>query len=47
MKFDTKYNSIKNHNIYRPGVSNGTICNLKLEQCERKQNIKGMYILIY
>lgn len=49
-KSDTKYYSVKkynNNNLCITGVTNGTICDLKLEKCKKIQNIIGMYILKY
>lgn len=33
-------------NLLKVGVTNGTVCSVKLEQCEKNQNSKGMYILL-
>lgn len=33
-------------NLLKVGVTNGTVRNVKLEQCEKNQNSKGMYILL-
>lgn len=33
-------------NLLKVGVTNGTVRSVKLEQCEKNQNSKGMYILL-
>lgn len=40
--------SIKKYkdNLLKVDVTNGTVRSVKLEQCEKNQNSKGMYILL-
>lgn len=33
-------------NLLKVDVTNGTVSSVKLEQCEKNQNSKGMYILL-
>lgn len=47
-KSDIECYSIKKYNnsLYTACITNGALCKVKLEQCDKNQNIKGMYILI-